>query len=430
MIEKYKLITKIIIPILWIYTLFGFISDEIFTFLVGLKSPLLFVCDLILILTGCFLLRKKWDYILLFSFLVISYISSVIQNDLGISTYLNGLRDFMPLLIFVPIFLYFREDEERYTYFKEKMDRFILFFLIIQIPCSLYQFVLYGAGDLVGGSLGWYSSGILSTLVFILTFYLLSEKREKDQNLGLFFFENKYYLLLLLPAFLNETKVSFIYVILFFMLFLKIDRYILVRAMIATPIVVLVFVFAINAYIIATGTSDDFMSLDYYTEMYLMNDDAVNYAIFLDDGSEDVPRFNKILEGWTLLFSEKKELLGFGLGHFKGGTTLGQTAFFDQYQWLLVGSVPYLFFVFIQLGILGLIWQVFFWIKSFDFDRNYTHNLNIQFFVFILYILILFYNDSFRNYLQVFLLFYVFYLSKASDNTKLNKIDGSERIPE
>lgn len=421
MIEKYKLITKVLIPILWVYTIFGFISDEFLTFLESARSPLFFLCDIILILIGFYVLKKKWDYYLLFSFLVISYISSVTQNDLSILTYLNGLRDFMPLLIFTPIFLYFREDEERYQYFKEKMDRFILLFLIIQIPCSLYQFLLYGAGDLVGGSLGWYSSGILSTLVFILTFYLLSKKRKPDQSLGLFFVENKYYLLLLVPAFLNETKVTFIYIILFFMLFLRIDRYILIRLMIASPFVVAVLALAINIYLIATGTSEDFLSLDYYTEMYLMNDDAVNYAMFLDDGSEDVPRFSKIIEGWSLLFSENKEMLGFGLGHFKGGTTLQQTAFSDQYQWLLVGSVPYFFFVFIQLGIIGLVCQIFFWIRAFEFDRNYDHNLNIQFFVFIIYLIILFYNDSFRNYLQVFLLLYTFFLYSGVNIKSINE---------
>ncbi|MGL5318809.1 MAG: hypothetical protein ACRC9Q_08990 [Bacteroidales bacterium] len=420
MIEKYKLITKILIPVLWVYSIFGFISDEFLTFLGSARSPIFFLCDIIIFIIGFILLKKRWDYYLLFSFIVISYISTVMQNNLGILTYLNGLRDFIPLLVFAPIFLYFKEENERYEYFKEKMDRFILLFLIIQIPCSLYQFLLYGAGDLVGGSLGWYSSGILSTLVFLLTFYNLSKKRKPDQSLGLFFIENRYYLILLLPAFLNETKITFIYLILFFMLFLRIDRYILIRFMIASPFVVAVLALAINIYLIATGTSEDFLSLDYYTEMYLMNEDSVNFAMSLNDGSEDVPRFSKIIEGLNLLFSESKQQLGFGLGHFKGGTTLQQTSFSDQYQWLLFGSVPYIFFVFIQLGIIGLGWQIFFWIRAFEYDRKNDHNLNIQFFVFVIYLLVLFYNDSFRSFLQVFLMFYTFYLTSSEESIQLD----------
>lgn len=416
-IEKYKLFSRWIIAVLWIYTCSGFIFDELLPLLSPLRSVIVFLCDLSLLFIGLSVIKRRIDYLLILVFLLITGYSTVFLNGNGIISYLNGIRDFVPYLLFPAIFHYFSEDPTRKVFFRDEMLSFIPKFLMLQIPCTIYQFILYGAGDLVGGSLGHYNSGILTTMVVAGVFVLLY-LRIDQQNILQSTIDHSALLIYLLPAFLNETKALFVLLILMGFFLIKIDREIFFKLLLFIPIMFVSLLFSFYLYLFFTGNTDDLLSLDYYSGIYLMNENAIEYAKFmsLTSGvSEDIPRVTKIIEGFSLLAEYARPLWGFGIGQFKGGTTLELTEFAQEYDWLLYGSVPYIFFLLIQGGFILCIWVVVWWVAQMysvleRFQRN-PQLLIISFFGFILL-----YNDSFRHFLMTFMLLFIFYMIDKEDS--------------
>ena len=410
-IEKHKLYINLIIAVLWVSGCVGFVFDELLPFLEPIKSPILFFCDIIMLFIGVSVLRNRIDIAFIAFFIAITSYSSIYLNGNGFTSYINGFRDFMPLLFYPPIFRYFLEEDGRMFDLKFSLMRFIKHFLILQIPCTVYQFVLYGAGDLVGGSLGHYNSGILTTMIIAGVFTLLYLSVDQNSILKSII-KSRTIFLFLLPAFLNETKVIFIFLILMGFFLIKIDRRIVFKVLLFIPVMCVLLIFSFYIYLFFTGNTGDILSIDYYSEMYLMNSQSVEYAKYLsvNEGlTEDVPRLTKIIEGFSLLLEENRLLWGFGIGQFKGGTTMGLTSFAQEYDWLLYGSVPYMFFLFIQGGLLICIWVAFWWLFNF---RSLTENeqINSKLFVLSLFGVILLYNDSFRNILMTFVLLFIFFV--------------------
>jgi hypothetical protein len=136
-------------------------------------------------------------------------------------------------------------------------------------------------------------------------------------------------------------------------------------------------------------------------------DELVKVAQAVQDGdiepdgmwSVDIPRFAKLgLMPFVLSDTDGGNVLGVGLGQFKGGTTLELTKFAIEYQWLLQGTVPMLMFVGLQLGIIGLIW--FFYVMIFHIisfsrkDKEFERKMKL--FLLAVLALSLFYNDMFQ----------------------------------
>ncbi|MBR1543845.1 MAG: hypothetical protein IJ626_03000 [Muribaculaceae bacterium] len=416
MLSKSQVIKQVLFTALWIRLTWGFITDEIFTFLDPLSSFVYLLFDAVIVVLGIVTLRKKCDFIVAAVAIAFTAWVTIAQNSMDILFYANGLRDFIAYIFIIPILRHFMSNEARWQRFTLDFDKFLFAFLVLQVPCLIWQYIAYGAGDHGGGSLGNWNSGIISTLIYVIDFYLLQKRINPNQVLKSIS-NNMVYVLLLIPTFLNETKISFIFLVMFFLLLIPINLKMLIRLAGTIPVLIVLLWGGMTAYVVSTGGyMGDVFTLDYYIEGYLMaeTDDSEKYAKWLIDNDadeiEDIPRFTKLIL-LSDVYDENpgKQLSGFGIGHFKGGTIVPDSDFFNYYKWLMIGSIPYAFHIIVQLGFVGLIVSLLFfiWLLFHPQAKRINRNPNTQLFILITIVLLYFYNDSIRNAFMMFFLFYV-----------------------
>ncbi len=154
-----------------------------------------------------------------------------------------------------------------------------------------------------------------------------------------------------------------------------------------------------------TDEGIDIFSEDYLVE-YVFSDlenaeENVEWGIENNEsGVADVPRLTKFL--LLPMFEDENPghvLLGFGVGHFKGGTKLDHSEFFDQYEWYLVGTIPYLIHLYLQLGVLGVLVFIVFLVSLFIRHPECCsiRDLNLQLFLALLIGMMFFYAESLRD---------------------------------
>ena len=419
--------------IFWVAMCFGFVSQEVIPPLTSWHSGVFLMVDIMWVMLAALTVRRVLDVVLIVSFVMISYISTCTLNDLSLVFWINGLRDFLGLLLAYPVMCYFMCDPTRRERFESSLDRQLIIFLVIQAICVTYQFLKYGAGDHGGGSLGNNGSGNISMIIYLVSYYLLHKRLDTD-NFFVSLNENKLLIILLFPTFLNETKISFILIVIYFALLLPFDRRYILRAMWAVPIVMCAIWVGSSVYgSVVKSTDEDFISMEFLSHYLSLEDvsTAEQGALWdIDQGRQaDVPRIAKLMYLPILHTQEPgHEAMGFGLGQFKGGTTLELSDFAYKYDWLLMGSIPYLFHVYIQLGMVGIVFlfgclMYIFLIKpSWSVGRDY----NMQLFVAIVLMLIMFYNDSLRVISFTMILFFFF----AASWTVQNDIEEAEEETE
>jgi hypothetical protein len=344
--------------------------------------------------------------VLLFIVAVIGFNFSFNGNSLSYS--LNGIREILNVLCLAVFFsdVFSDDNEELAAEYVETFKKFAVFFVVAQLPASMYQFSIHGPSDWVGGTYGNYGSGNMTFAVLCLVFFLSHFVRNLTQRLLLY--------ACLIPLFLNETKVSFI-LIPALILFIHFKPK--VKSMIGAALGAGVALFIFNQYFTTNiGTDFDnnltgFFSKD-FLDSYLFGDPST---------FGDVPRFTKIILAWQLLAQDTIHLLfGFEYGIFRGGE-LGEVSHFAQsVQWLMVGTRPYLFFLMIQGGVLLV---AGFFLLIAQINRFFTKNNNkYKMFLFLLFIVELFYNDAFRshNILTIYM-FSIFYANSSIYNEKLEE---------
>ena len=378
----------------------GVITDEVFDSL-AMRNTIQLGVDAVFVMIGLLTLRRWVDLVPLALFIVIGYISSIKGNGLSIVFFANGSRDFISLLFIPPIIRYFNENEFRRQRFIRAFDRWLFLFLCLQFPTIIFQFLKYKAGDHVGGTLGNLNSGNISILIYLISFYLIRKRFDPDH----FFYslyQNKIYLILLLPTFLNETKVSLLFLLMYFGLLITIDRKFFIRMMYIFPAILVVLTVGIALYTHFTNQAEFDVTDPEFIENYLLvdPDEAEGGAKWEQSRNSipDVPRFTKIIMiGWLEEENPGHLAMGYGVGQFKGGSTLDLSGFSNEYDWLLSGSIPYLFHMMIQLGIIGMVWLVFILLINFGvFFHRCRIDYNIQLYILGLILIIMFYNDSLR----------------------------------
>lgn len=329
--------------------------------------------------------------------------------------HLNGLREVSNMFC---LFLFFNvlAKSDYFAYFNKLFKKFAFLFLAIQIPLSILQFITYSAGDSVGGSFGAGGSGILTLTIFILVYYLLENKRN-----GEMLFNKAKYLFLLsiffLPIFINETKLSLILIPLMIGTFASIKQFKSSVLVFGFGVVIL-FSF-VSFYSDRDQTADNPISRIFsadFLETYLAEDN--------EELNIDVPRITKINRSVALLSQDYSSLiLGRDYSAFKGGTTIGLSAFSSKNQWLLQGSRPYVFYLLIMGG-LSLVVLAGFLFFSEVFSKpdagfkNYSPRLLI--FLSAVFLIIMLYNDAFRN--QSFLIMFVFIIFFSKYHQPVNKL--------
>lgn len=433
-IERSLLYQRILMFTLIVNSVAGVITDEVFDSL-AMRNTIQLGVDAVFVMIGLLTLRRWVDLVPLALFIVIGYISSIKGNGLSIVFFANGARDFISLLFIPPIIRYFNENEFRRQRFIRAFDRWLFIFLCLQFPTIIFQFLKYKAGDHVGGTLGNWNSGNISILIYLISFYLIRKRFDPDH----FFYslyQNKIYLILLLPTFLNETKVSLVFLIMYFGLLITIDRKFFVRMIYIFPAILVVLTAGFVLYTHFTNNSNfDLTDPTFYEEYLFMELEEAEGQAKWEQGrnaTPDVPRITKlVMIGWLEEENPGHITMGYGVGQFKGGSTLEFSEFTKEYDWLMCGTIPYVFHMMIQLGIIGMIWLVFVLLINFGaFTRRPYTDYNNMLYILGLILIIMFYNDSLRYTYVMMPMMYIlinsYYSPKNADSEP--NTDASHQI--
>ena len=419
----------------WLATCTGFVSDLIWgnTSTSPLTTLSQLTVDVILLFLAVCTMRKTIDIIFVSSFLVIAAISGFIVNNDSIVVWLNGLRSFFPILFLPPTLRYFWATDYRHDLFVKSLDKQLYIFLWLQVPTVLFQFFKYGAGDFVGGTMGGWYSGILSFTIYYSSFYLLNKRIDRN-NILQSLYKNWTLIFLLFPTFLNETKISFLLIIIYFILLLPIDRKYIIRMTFFAPVIILLIGVGSFFYSSTVDESQGKLKLDpEFFEEYFDADiedleSAIEYAERNYDEKFDVPRLAKMaIMPMVFAANPNHNLMGFGISLFKHGDIVEASDFFDEYDWLLNGTNPQILSVIFQLGIVGAIWYIVFFIAQLFIKPAIcsARNINMQAYFVLAFLIVMIYSDfwSYPNF--SFILFSFLFLSWKKDKYSLQEFKTS-----
>lgn len=423
-IDKYKFVYRIFIVTFWVLWCWGFVSEQLIPPLDKLDSYELVLVDGVLIMLGLATMRNKGDLLVLASFVILAFVSTRLVNRLPYFDLVNGSRDFIGVLFMVPILRWFLTSEHSDDFIKN-FDKQLLIWMYVQAFCATWQFLRYGANDEVGGSMGNLSSGILTISLFMVSFYFVCKNWDSSNYLKSLR-RNIKYIILLYPTLLNETKASFIIMILYFVLLIKFDRTLIMRLFLIVPVSLGIMALLFTVYLDVTNQEADKLLSTDFLEMYLVSGDVdLDFTVEMaeryqdgefDDALEvdwwtlDVPRFAKMILIIPVMQRQPGDIwLGAGLGHLKNGKHAEQTAFAKEYNWLLTGTVAWVVFVFVAFGIIGLVWFfiVFLWQVLSGGPVPDTNGRRMMAFVILTMLFVVIYNDSFRLPAQY--LFFVYF---------------------
>jgi hypothetical protein len=257
-----------------------------------------------------------------------------------LTAFLNGIREPLFFLCSLVLVWDFLQGDDGIA-FERSFTIFLVIFTFLQMPFALWQFVTYGANDNVGGTYGLGGSGFLTQVLFLITFYFLVRNgtREGGEEFSIprvFVFSS-----LLIPAALNETKISFALLPLFFGLIILSPKkvYRVIPLMVLGLLVGLLF-----DYYYTTSVQDTREVLDFrYVERYL----------YSGKGEGDMPRLARIPIMFDLMKGDPLQVfLGMGYGLFSGSAMLGMTRL-GRSLVFLEGSRVLLFTIWIQGGLLA-----------------------------------------------------------------------------
>lgn len=351
-------------------------------------------------------INRRLGMILLFIVAVIGFNFSFNGNSLSYS--LNGVREILNVLCLAVFFsdIFSDENEELAAEYVEVFKKFAVFFVIAQLPAAIYQFSIHGPSDWVGGTYGNFGSGNMTFAVICLVFFLSHFVRNLTQRMLLY--------ACLVPLFLNETKVSFI-LIPALILFIHFKPK--VKSMLGAGLAAGVALFIFNKYF-TTNIGTDFDN----NLTGIFSKDFLDSYLFGDPSSfGDVPRFTKIILAWQMLSQDTVHLLfGFEYGIFRGGEDGQMSHFAQSVEWLMVGTRPYIFFLMIQGGLLLV---AGFLLLIGQINKFFTkHNNKYKLFLFILFVVILFYNDALRSQnILIIYMFSIFYANSSLYNEQLEE---------
>lgn len=383
-VPKYKLITWILLSLFWFLGTYMFPLQELVPSVApGFQTGFNLVAECVIIALGLWTLNKRIDKILLISLMVISIISAII-NGISISMYLNGMRNYLTMIFLLSTIRYLLATRERVEYFLPLMDKSLYIFLLLQMPVMVIQCIRWGAYDNVGGSLGWMMSGTISTLLYTVSFYLMIRRWDDSKSYLENLKKNIILLVALFPSMLNETKISFVYLMMYFFFLVPMDRKFVKRLLNVVPIIILFVVGFGYVYqsLLVNPQQDDadtnVTSWKFIEDYLLGNDDIKTLVIdgymeaVLPEVQED--DFARGLK-FTLLpiiLSETPHswVVGFGPSQFRGGTVMDVTKFASQYSWILKGSQMTVMVYVVDLGLLGLAWLVWYFFVLFRFGTH------------------------------------------------------------
>ena len=417
MIDKYRFISRTLFTMMWIQLCWGFVCTDLVTALEPSRNYINLVADVIYVSLGLMTLHARRDVRVLAVFVVIVAISAYINHQNTFEV-MNGFRDFIGLLFVPPILRYLLTSPDS-DEFVDSMNRQLYVFLWIQVPCLVSQYVRFGACDAGGGSLGYGGSGMISTLIYLISFYLLNKRWDNNESYVHNLWVNKDLVFLLFPTFLNETKVSIVYFMLYFVLLMTVDRKFIVRMFVAAPVILCMLGGIAYLYLSANRENAERFDADFFYD-YLVGleiDDYIELAQLVQDEVVetdnlwvvDLPRFGRFLAVPDAMKSTKGGfVLGAGIGQFKGGNLVSASRFAQEYQWLLKGSLTMVFLIIIQLGFVGLAWLLWAVLSLILTPDDHQRRNNMLFYLIMVMAIVFVYDNQYRYVYYCVPVFYIY----------------------
>lgn len=241
-----------------------------------------------------------------------------------------------------------------------------------QLPTSLIQFSLYGAGDEVGGTFGTTGgSGINTMLLFLISFYLIVRYASLPNKNGFNVKKLIIISLVLIPCAFNETKIVFILLPLYFIFI--VFSVSLKRGIYKIPIIILIaglFLYYFYYYYSITVRNPlDYLSLD-FIKRYL-------FTYRTTPGNIYISRYAMFPEMFYIFSKDVGAyIFGIGYGIFKGQNILGISQRGASTAYLWQRSQTLLFETWFQGGIcfvLILFFAIFLSIRG--IKRKYTQRI-------------------------------------------------------
>ena len=410
-------------------------KEAVIAFLV----PFRLFTDIVLVALGVMTLRRRADWINILLYLAIAITSTIFVNKLGWVTLINGTRLYIAPLFLIPTLRYIFEKPERTAYFINKFDRSLYWLLWLQWPCMLYEFIVLGGGDRGGGSLGDFGSGLISTFIFVVSFYLMLRSWDHSKNYVANLRRNWVLLFLLLPTTLNETKISFIFLVLYLFFLIPINRKFIRTVIIVIPIICVLSAGLAWLYASNTKNGDIVFDAD-YLEYYTFGDDDIlqMVEVFYDRGyggeqAQDFQRGVKLSMLPAIIDDEPwAPWIGYGVSQFKGGTNLDRTDFYRRYEWLLEGTELEIMDIIVDMGLAGVVWIIYAVCTLFGWGfRASGRSLNLQWFLGILFWMLMFYYTMLTAIFLCIVFFYLAMFSWHWDRLRqYREITGTAEIPE
>lgn len=383
----------------------GFISSYISFPLLNVLDDLVF---LLLVLNLLMVANQKRlvfmpVFIFISSLLLLSSLFSIL-NDNPITAVLLSLRQYKNVFLCLVISSINRDSFE--------FVRKVLFVsLAVSVPLSIFQFITADRSstvyfDEVVGVFGFGQSGTLSLLILLfVTSEFFIRKREGKRLLD-------WYLLLLLPCFINETKVVFVLFPILFLALLLIDGK---KNKLAILSIIPMFV---GGFLIANIAYETFFDKSIAS---VFTKDYVEGYLFMDVSGRhtevDIGRFQRIAYAWEFL--ERKgwssQTFGEGLGSSFYG--IGSNVYGDAARHFLplslhTGSRIQVFHTLLDFGVFGtLLFFAFFSICWLLIAKSNT-NCQIKYLALTTIIVVVFgffYQNILTNRVVSFLVFYLIY---------------------
>lgn len=332
------------------------------------------------------------------------------SDRFGLLEQFNGLREtlffFASLIVVHSIYVSDKRDS-----FIKWMTISLIVFAIAQTPASFYQFLKYGAGDLVGGTYGIRGgSGYISQGLFIICFYFIVRYASLEDESHFRIMRMVPFLAILIPCALNETKVSFLLLGVFLVLLVASRRQ--VYRAIPLLLVGLILALLLNYYYSETVGDTRTIFDEQYVERYL-------YSNTTETGG-DLPRFQRVTLMFKMMGNDVGAILfGLGYGVLGGGNVMDVSRLGRTIYYLVTGSRILLFRVWIQGGLLSVLLvggAMFAFVRSYG-DLTHTRKQFGRFIAFSL-VVIWFYNEAMLDRTFAMMVwFFIIWLTYGEEET-------------
>jgi len=364
--------------------------------LLSLPSFIKYTADVAWIGLLCFMIfrrninidKKLFPLVLLVTVFFLFCLVMYLFNYQSIVYFLWGMRNnFRFYVLFFSVVLYFKERDAERSF--QILD--ILFW--VNVPITLIQyFVLHYEQDYLGGIFGIESGANASTIIFFTIVLSRSMLKYMERKESFSLCASKCVVALFFSA-LAELKFFFVFFIIIMIMSAFFTSFSWRKLLIFTVCAVLIFF--TSTLLVTLFDFEGFLSLEKIweaaTQEHYSSDKTVNRLSAIPTLSEMlVPEF-------------KDRLLGFGLGNCDTSSfSICNTPFYQTYGYLRYSFFSAAF-LFLEVGYIGLLLYVLFFVFAFFLIRNRINrglcnelHGRIAFIMIVLSIVLVVYNSSLR----------------------------------